>query len=57
MRPSKLRLPDNTLVATMIAFLHGCGDLGQQGTRIADAGRAAVANRVKTDGVEIVEEL
>ena len=56
MRPSKLRLPDSTDDDGEIALVDGVADLGDQGSGVADAGGAAVADEVEPELVEVRRE-
>ena len=54
MRPSKLRLPDSTDTAARSCALHGRRDLARQRPGVADARRAAVADEVEAERLEVV---
>ena len=43
--------------AHQIAIANGVGDFLFQGTRVADARRAAIADRVEAEGVEVVQQV
>ena len=56
MRPSKLRLPESTAVTARSFSLHGRRDLLDQRAGVADAGGAAVADRVEAEVLEVLGE-
>ena len=53
MRPSKLRLPERTAADDQVGLLDGVGDRLGQRAAVADAGRAAVADGVEAELVEV----
>ena len=53
MRPSKLRLPESTAEATSLPSLTALRDRLGQRAAVADAGRAAVADRVEAERLEV----
>ena len=53
MRPSKLRLPREHRRGDQVVLVDRLGDLGRKRARVADAGRAAVADQVEAKLVEI----
>ncbi len=52
MRPSKLRLPGEHGADRQLVLAHGLGDLVRERARVADAGRAAVADELEAELVE-----
>ena len=56
MRPSKLRLPDSTERDREVALVDRRGDLVRQRAGVADARRAAVADEVEAERLEVLGE-